>query len=157
MDSRKKASQTAHVFGLGIWEIGAILVVALLVFGPSKLPELARNLGRGLREFRKATDDFRSTLDAEMSAPDRPQQLPSSTVQQTNPDSVTSPDGTISRSSTSESPAAQTTQGESPSKTDSTDEQKQKQESADANVAKPTNISTASRVLSLKTNFRFPA
>ncbi|MBX2810818.1 MAG: twin-arginine translocase TatA/TatE family subunit [Myxococcales bacterium] len=55
-----------EVFGLGFWEIAFILGVALLVFGPSKLPELAKTLGRGLREFRNATDDFRSTIDAEL-------------------------------------------------------------------------------------------
>ena len=58
------------VFGLGFWEIALILVVALLIFGPAKLPELAKSLGRGLREFRKATDEFKSTIDTELHAPD---------------------------------------------------------------------------------------
>lgn len=60
------------MFGLSIWEIAAILAVVLIVFGPSKLPELARNLGKGLREFRKATDDFRSGITNEMHRPDTP-------------------------------------------------------------------------------------
>lgn len=47
-------------------ELIVILVVALLVFGPAKLPELARSLGRGLAEFRRASTDIRRTLmDAE--------------------------------------------------------------------------------------------
>ena len=47
-------------------ELVIILVVALLVFGPAKLPELARSLGRGLAEFRRASTDIRRTLmDAE--------------------------------------------------------------------------------------------
>lgn len=58
------------MFGLGFWEIAVILGLALIVFGPSKLPELARSLGRGLKEFRKATDELKSTIDAEMHAPD---------------------------------------------------------------------------------------
>lgn len=50
-------------------ELLVILVVALLVFGPSKLPELARNLGRGLAEFRRASSDIRQSLmDAENEA-----------------------------------------------------------------------------------------
>ena len=47
------------MFGIGIQEFGIILVVALLVFGPKRLPELARMLGRGLGEFRRASNDLR--------------------------------------------------------------------------------------------------
>lgn len=49
-----------------------ILAVALLVLGPTKLPELARSLGRGIREFRRATEDFKSTIDEELHKPDQP-------------------------------------------------------------------------------------
>ncbi len=50
------------MFGIGIQELGLILVVALLVFGPKRLPELARTLGRGLGEFRRASHDLRQSL-----------------------------------------------------------------------------------------------
>src|SRR5437879_12726950 len=43
-----------------------IFLVALVVFGPEKLPELARTLGRLMADFRKASGDFQSTLEAEM-------------------------------------------------------------------------------------------
>src|SRR5262249_8477729 len=46
---------------LGFSEMIVIFVVALLVFGPKKLPELGKSLGKGIREFRKATDEFKST------------------------------------------------------------------------------------------------
>jgi len=50
------------MFGLGFAEILVILVVALLVFGPDRLPELARSLGRGLAEFRRASNDLRRSV-----------------------------------------------------------------------------------------------
>ena len=50
------------MFGLGVWEILVILLVALLVLGPKKLPEVARSLGRGLAEFRRASSEIRNAL-----------------------------------------------------------------------------------------------
>lgn len=58
------------MFGLGVWEIVVILVVALIVLGPQKLPDMAKQVGRGLREFRRAASDFQNTL--EEAADDRP-------------------------------------------------------------------------------------
>jgi sec-independent protein translocase protein TatA len=45
---------------LGFGEMLVILVIALLVFGPKKLPELGKSLGKGIREFKKATNDLKS-------------------------------------------------------------------------------------------------
>ncbi len=53
------------MFGIGLTEILLILVVALLVVGPKKLPELARSLGRGLAEFRRTADEFKESIYAE--------------------------------------------------------------------------------------------
>jgi len=50
------------MFGIGPMELVLILVVALLVLGPKRMPELARTLGKGLNEFRRASSDLRQSL-----------------------------------------------------------------------------------------------
>jgi TatA/E family protein of Tat protein translocase len=62
------------MFDIGLQEMLVIGVLALLVFGPSKLPELGRMVGRALREFRRASDEFRSTVETNlhMNEPDPP-------------------------------------------------------------------------------------
>ena len=50
------------MFGLGIWEIALIAVVALLVLGPEKLPDAAKQLGKALRDFRRAGDDLKREM-----------------------------------------------------------------------------------------------
>lgn len=50
------------MFGIGFPELLLILAIALIVVGPSKLPDLARALGRGYAEFRKATNELKETL-----------------------------------------------------------------------------------------------
>jgi sec-independent protein translocase protein TatA len=42
----------------GVWEIVLVVVVALIIFGPAKLPELGRSIGKGIREFKQATKDL---------------------------------------------------------------------------------------------------
>ncbi|HUP49407.1 MAG TPA: Sec-independent protein translocase protein TatB [Thermoanaerobaculia bacterium] len=54
------------MFNLGIPELLLILAVALIVFGPRKLPEIGRTLGKALGEFRRATDDLKSTIEREV-------------------------------------------------------------------------------------------
>ena len=62
------------MFDIGLQELVLIFVIALLVFGPKNLPQLGRSLGRAMREFRRASDEFRSTIETnlEMNAPDPP-------------------------------------------------------------------------------------
>ena len=56
------------MFGIGMPEMLLILAIALIVIGPKKLPDLAKSLGRAMREFKKATNEFKETMqiDGEM-------------------------------------------------------------------------------------------
>jgi sec-independent protein translocase protein TatA len=53
---------------IGVPELIIIFVVALIVFGPKKLPELGRSLGKGMAEFRRASNELRNTLEEEVEA-----------------------------------------------------------------------------------------
>ena len=81
---------------LGGWEIVLILAVVLILFGAKKLPELAKGLGTGIKEFKKATrevtDEMSAAMDDTSPPPKRlppttpPQTEPQQTVSQTSPD-----------------------------------------------------------------------
>ncbi|MCP4368235.1 MAG: twin-arginine translocase TatA/TatE family subunit [Deltaproteobacteria bacterium] len=50
------------MFGIGMPELILILAIALIVIGPKKLPDLAKSLGRAMREFKKATSEFKESI-----------------------------------------------------------------------------------------------
>ncbi|MGB4705577.1 MAG: TatA/E family twin arginine-targeting protein translocase, partial [Candidatus Saccharicenans sp.] len=53
---------------IGLPELIIILIIALLVFGPKKLPEVGKSVGRAIREFKKASDELRSKVEEEIQA-----------------------------------------------------------------------------------------
>lgn len=64
------------MFGpLGLPELLMIFAVALIVFGPRRLPEIGRTLGKALNEFKKATDDLKSTIEREVQVEETRQAL----------------------------------------------------------------------------------
>jgi TatA/E family protein of Tat protein translocase len=67
---------------LGFPELIVIFVIALIIFGPRKLPEIGRSLGKSLAEFKKASNDLRNTLEEEIRLDEQRSQLDASRAAQ---------------------------------------------------------------------------
>jgi TatA/E family protein of Tat protein translocase len=78
-------------------ELIIILVIALIIFGPRKLPELGRSLGRSINEFKKASNELRSTLEEEIRVEEQKEHTQAAAA--ATPPSATPPpvDATVSR------------------------------------------------------------
>lgn len=102
---------------LGSTELIFILVVALIFFGPRKLPQLARSMGKGLAEFRKASDDFKRTWEREVAL--ETTQLEDTTIMETERqptyESVASSDSPVVESPDQELVIARQTPGDTTS------------------------------------------
>jgi sec-independent protein translocase protein TatA len=72
------------MFGtLGVPEIAVIFILALVLFGPKKLPELGRTIGKAMTEFRRASNDLKATFEREMNTLERESQEIHTTTRQT--------------------------------------------------------------------------
>jgi len=83
------------MFGLGVPEMIFILLLALLIFGPKKLPEIGRTLGKGMSEFRKASNELTRSINAELSLDEDP--TPAQPMRRTAPASPQIPQDTQPR------------------------------------------------------------
>jgi TatA/E family protein of Tat protein translocase len=81
------------MFGpIGMPELLIILTLALIIFGPRKLPELGRSLGRSLGEFKRASNELRNTLDEEIRVEEERSTRPARPTPEPAPVSATAPD-----------------------------------------------------------------
>ena len=64
------------MFGGGFLEVGFLLFIGFLLFGPKKLPEIARTLGKGMAELRRASNELRNSLEEEIRNIERPTETP---------------------------------------------------------------------------------
>jgi TatA/E family protein of Tat protein translocase len=86
------------MFGsIGMPELIIILVIALIIFGPRKLPELGKSLGRSLNEFKRASTDLQNTLEQEIKLEEQKEQQAKSRPTETTIDDAADT-GTVSRS-----------------------------------------------------------
>ena len=76
---------------IGVPELIILLVVALIVFGPRKLPELGRSLGKSIGEFKRASNELRNTLDEDIRSEERKAPPPPPEVPSTDPRALSAP------------------------------------------------------------------
>ena len=73
-----------NIFGVGLPEVTVILILALLIFGPKKLPELGKQLGKTLKSLKKASNEFQNEIDQVMNEEDKVESPKSIESSQTN-------------------------------------------------------------------------
>lgn len=96
-----------NVFGIGLPEMALILIVALLVFGPKKLPEIGRSLGKAIRGFQDASKEFETEFKREAQQLEQAAKTPAlSETQQPATSETDSPDSNSNNHATTPSQAS---------------------------------------------------
>ena len=107
-----------NVFGIGLPEMAIIFIVALLVFGPKKLPEMGRSLGKALKSFQDATKEFESEFKQEVDKIEKVVKEPmTATIEPPEPKALNSSDAESSQSEGATDEAVSETAETSPSET----------------------------------------
>lgn len=75
-------------FGIGIWELLILLLVLLLVFGPKRLPEMGRQLGKGMREFKDSVSGKDDSVDEYAELPPAEPEPPATAIPSRERDTV---------------------------------------------------------------------
>lgn len=74
---RRRRDIIVRMFGIGLQEMLIILVVVLIIFGPKRLPDLAKSIGKGIAEFKKASDEVRKGIEeAAQEEEEKPPSIP---------------------------------------------------------------------------------
>jgi len=81
-----------NIFGVGLPEVTVILILALLILGPKKLPELGKQLGKTLKSLKKASNEFQNEIDQVMNEDDKEKSPKSIESNQTKEISQEKPD-----------------------------------------------------------------
>ena len=80
-----------NIFGVGLPEVTVILILALLIFGPKKLPELGKQLGKTLKSLKKASNEFQNEIDLVMNEEDEsPKSIESDQTNEINKEKIDS-------------------------------------------------------------------
>ena len=89
-----------NIFGVGLPEVTVILILALLIFGPKKLPELGKQLGKTLKSLKKASNEFQNEIDQVMNEEDKeesPKSIKSSQKNETDQEKLDSENMNLSK------------------------------------------------------------
>ena len=89
-----------NIFDVGLPEVTVILILALLIFGPKKLPELGKQLGKTLKSLKKASNEFQNEIDQVMNEEDKedsPKSIESSQTNEINQEKLDSENKNLSK------------------------------------------------------------